>query len=128
MTKPSLDLWLAEARQSPVAHKVGMYLSHNGVVRATARAAVRDGLDLPEVTGMVFSWDKKAVEEAVKAAEAMEGIFFVRVWLNEGTLAVGDDIMQVLIGGDIRPRTVAALETLVGRLKETCVTETELAE
>ena len=128
MTKPSLDLWLAEARQSPDAHKVGMYLSHNGVVRATARAAVRDGLDLPEVTGMVFSWDKKAVEEAVKAAEAMEGIFFVRVWLNEGTLAVGDDIMQVLIGGDIRPRTVAALETLVGRLKETCVTETELAE
>ena len=128
MMRPSLDQWLAEAKQSPDAHKVGMYLSHNGVVRATARAAVRDGLDAPSVTGMVFSWDKTAVDAAVRAAEEMDGIFFVRVWLNEGTLKVGDDIMQVLIGGDIRPRTVAALEALVGRLKETCVTETELAE
>ena len=128
MTKPSLDIWLSEAKQSPNAHKVGMYLSHNGVVRATARAAVRDGQDVPNVTGMVFSWDKAAVDAAVKDAEAMEGIFFVRVWLNEGTLKVGDDIMQVLIGGDIRPHTVAALEVLIGRLKETCVTETELAE
>ena len=56
----------------------------------------------------------------------LEGIYYVRVWLNEGRLRVGDDLMYVLIGGDIRPRVVAALEFLVGRLKDECVTETEL--
>lgn len=128
MTKPSLDQWLQEAKESPDAGKVGMYLSHNGVVRATARAAVREGQEVPPVTGMHFSWDAEAVQAAVDAVKAMEGVFYVRVWLNEGFLRVGDDIMQVLVGGDIRPRTVAALEALLGGLKGHCVRETELAE
>jgi hypothetical protein len=34
--------------------------------------------------------------------------------------------MKVLIGADIRPHAVAALETLVGRIKKECVTEREL--
>ena len=51
--------------------------------------------------------------------------YYVRVWLNEGELSVGDDIMYILIGGDIRPHTVDALQYLVGRIKTECVTETE---
>ena len=39
---------------------------------------------------------------------------------------MGDDIMYVLIGGDIRPRVVDALHDLVGRIKNECVVETEL--
>ena len=58
--------------------------------------------------------------------EFLDGISIVRVWMNEGELRVGDDIMYVLIGGDIRPRVVDALQFLVGTLKEECVTETEL--
>ena len=56
----------------------------------------------------------------------MPGIGYVRVWLNEGELQVGDDIMLVLIGGDIRPHVVDALQFLVGRLKNECVRETEI--
>ena len=41
-------------------------------------------------------------------------------------MAVGDDIMAVLIGGDIRPHVVDALQFLVGTLKKDCVTEREL--
>ena len=33
--------------------------------------------------------------------------------------------MRVLIGGDIRPHVVDALQSLVGRLKSECVTEQE---
>ena len=65
------------------------------------------------------------VEEAVAQTRAMEGIYYVRVWLNEGDLGVGEDIMRVLIGGDIRPHVVDALQSLVGRLKSECVTEQE---
>ena len=56
----------------------------------------------------------------------MPGIYYVRVWLNEGELSVGDELMYVLIGGDIRPRVVDALQFLVEKLKSECVTETEL--
>jgi len=56
----------------------------------------------------------------------MEGILYIKIWLNEGELQVGDDIMYVLIGGDIRPHIVDALQYLVGRIKDECVTETEI--
>lgn len=58
----------------------------------------------------------------------MAGIGYVRVWLNEGYLQVGDDIMYVLLGGDIRPHVTEALSYLVGRIKNECVSEQELTE
>ncbi|MCF0138138.1 MAG: molybdenum cofactor biosynthesis protein MoaE [Oscillospiraceae bacterium] len=124
---PSADQWLREAKASAAAAECGMFLVHNGVVRESARAKVRQGAeDTSPVRGMVFGYDEEKVLAAVRAAEAMEGVGCVRVWLNEGELKVGDDIMYVLVGGDIRPRVIDALQTLVGRLKNECVTETEL--
>ena len=123
---PSVDAWLAEAKADPGAENVGMYLTHNGVVRKTAKAKVRLGVeDTKPVTGLVFSYDEAAVEAAIAEACKLPGIFFIRVWLAEGRLEVGDSIMLVLIGGDIRPHVVDCLQTLVGRIKSECVTETE---
>ena len=125
---PSMDEWLREAKADPSADKVGMYLTHNGVVRGTAKAMVREGAkDTEPVTGMVFSYDKEKVDAAVADTYKLDGIHYVRVWLNEGELKVGDDIMFVLIGGDIRPHVVAGLDYLVGTLKNQCVSETELS-
>jgi len=124
---PSLDQWLKEAKAQVSAPKVGMYLSHNGVVRQSARAAVRQGDEtVAPVTGMLFSYDQTKVDAAIAEAYRLPGIYYIRVWLNEGELTVGDDIMFVLIGGDIRPHVVDALQYLVGRIKNECVTETEL--
>lgn len=125
--KPSVDQWLREAKAHPDAGKVGMYLTHNGVVRSTARTQVRQGdTDAKPVIGMRFSCDEAKAAAAVAEARRMDGVYYVRVWVNEGTLRVGDDIMFVLIGADIRPHAVQALESLVKKLKTECVTETEL--
>ena len=126
---PSMDQWLREAKAHESAPKIGMYLTHNGTVRATAKAAVRQGREnSAPVTGMRFSYDREKVAEAVADARSMEGIYHVRVWLNEGQLRVGADLMYVLIGGDIRPHVTAALDYLVGNLKTHCVTEQEYSE
>ena len=126
---PSMDLWLKEAKAHESAPKIGMYLTHNGVVRQSAKSKVRLGAaDTKPVTGLLFSYDADAVEAAVADAYQLDGIYYIKVWLNEGRLQVGDDIMYVLIGGDIRPRVVDALQYLVGRIKSECVTETELYE
>lgn len=124
---PSVDQWLKEAREDPSWEKVGMYLLHNGTVRKTARAKVRSGQqDAPEVTAMDFSYDEEKLRQAVQQAYAMNGVGYVRVWLNSGRLLPGEDIMYVLVGGDIRPHVIAALEALVGEIKSHCVTEREI--
>ena len=124
---PSIDAWLKEAKAHESAPKIGMYLTHNGTVRQTAKAKVRYGAeDTKEVTGMLFSFDEEKVNAVIADAYRLEGIYYIKVWLNEGELKMGDDIMYVLIGGDIRPRVVDALNYLVGRIKNECVVETEL--
>ena len=124
---PSMDQWLREAKAHESAPKIGMYLTHNGTVRQTAKAAVRYGAeDTRAVTGMIFSYDQQKVDAVLADAHKLEGIYYIRVWLNEGELKMGDDIMYVLIGGDIRPRVVDALHYIVGRIKNECVVETEL--
>ena len=127
---PSLDAWLREAKADPSAAQCGMYLAHNGVVRETPKAEARgiatDGVQPGDKVGrLVFGYDQTKVDAAVAAARELPGIFYVRVWLNEGELSVGDDIMYVLVGGDIRPHVIDALQTLVGTLKNECVTEVE---
>ena len=127
MTRPSLDEWLREAKESPNARENGMYLFHNGVVRAAPKAVVRFGEERKtDVGGMLFSYDREKLAAAIERAKALPGIFYVRVWLNEGTLSVGDDIMLVLVGGDIRPHVIDALQSLVGEIKNECVLEKEL--
>lgn len=124
---PSADTWLREAKALESAGKIGMYLFHNGVVRETARSRVREGnAQAKSVSGMRFTYDEKKVQEAVEETRSLPGIYHVRVWLNHGELKVGDDLMRVLVGGDIRPHVVAALEFLVTDLKTRCVTEEEL--
>lgn len=123
---PSIDQWLKEAKADPSAEKIGMYLVHNGTVRQTAKARVRAGDEgAQNVAGMYFAYDKEKVEAAVAQTYQMPGIYYIRTWLNSGELTVGDDIMVVLIGGDIRPRVVDALQFLVGKIKSDCVVETE---
>ncbi|MDO4436484.1 MAG: molybdenum cofactor biosynthesis protein MoaE [Coriobacteriaceae bacterium] len=128
---PSIDEWLREAKADPVFARCGMYLVHNGTVRETPKAEVRgvstDGVQPGgKVAGMVFSYNESKVAAAVEEARALPGIEYVRVWLNSGELEVGDDIMLVLIGGDIRPRVIDALQQLVSTIKNTCVVEQEI--
>mgnify|MGYP003061611259 CR=1 FL=1 len=56
--EPSIDQWLAEAKQDPNAAQCGMYLTHNGIVRITPKKQVREGVEgLGEVAQVEFSYD-----------------------------------------------------------------------
>ena len=121
--------WLKEAKQELSARNIGMYLIHNGVVRESAKAKVRNNEENTKpVIGMEFSYDKNKLEKAIQKAYTLPGILYIKVWLNEGNLSVGDDIMYVLIGGDIRPHVVDCLQSLVEEIKNECVIEKEIYE
>lgn len=126
-SSPSMDEWLKAAKSDPRASQVGMFLVHNGVVRETAKAKVRLGEEnTAPVKGMVFSYEEAKVNDAIEETYKLKGVYYLRVWLNEGKLEVGDDIMYVLVGGDIRPNVIDALQFLVQKIKTECVTEIEL--
>lgn len=127
--EPSMDQWLAEAKADSSADQCGMYLTHNGVVRITPKAQVREGKEgLGEVVAVDFSYDSAGVEAAVAEALTWPGVHYVKVWLNEGVLSVGESIMYVLIGADIRPHCIDALQNLVGKIKNDLVVEKEIYE
>ena len=118
--RPSVDAWLDELRSGALDSPVGMFLIHNGGVRPTSRAGAK-------VNGMVLAVDRQAERAAVERAQAMPGIAAVRLWINEGLLAVGDDIMVALVAGDIRDNVFAALQSLVAEVKGNVVKEREMA-
>lgn len=133
--EPDINAWLAEAKKDANAPFVGMYLTHNGIVRATPKKAVRadeftDPVSEEEknqrVIAVDFSYDKKGLEQALQDALTWEGIYYVRAWLNTGRVPVGGSLMYVLIGADIRPHAVDALTKLVGHIKNNIVSETEV--
>lgn len=118
-SRPSLDAWLADVKAGPDTAGTGMYLVHNGVVRGTSR-------DGRPVTGMNLRVDRQRLAELLDLARLMEGVTFVKAWVNEGSLGIGDDIMYVLVGGDIRDHVFEALGALVRMIKTEVVTEEEL--
>jgi len=96
-----------------------MYLAHNGVVRGSSR-------DGTPVAGMDLSYDTARLRGAIASIEDKPGVVAVRAWINEGRLAVGDDIMLALVAGDIRENVIGALQELVRQIKTEVVAEREL--
>jgi molybdopterin synthase catalytic subunit len=105
-------------KASPEAAGIGMVLAHQGVVRGASRAG-------EAVHGMHLAVDRQRLAEALAEALAWPGVVAVDGWVNEGDLAVGDDIMKVVVAGDIRENVFGALQRLVGILKSEVVTESE---
>ncbi len=104
----------------PDAGGIGMVLAHQGIVRGTSRAG-------EPVRGMHLHVDRRRFDEALAEALTWPGVVAVDGWVNEGDLKVGDDIMKVVVAGDIRENVIVALQRLVGIIKEDVVTESELS-
>ena len=116
---PQFEGWLDEIKAGSESRRIGMYLMHNGVVRGTAR-------DGTPVTGMDLSYDRPRLGTIITEIQQRPGVVAVKAWINEGHLAVGDDIMRVLVAGDIRENVFGALQELVRLVKTECVKESEI--
>lgn len=134
-SEPNINDWLEEAKRDPQASFIGMYLTHNGIVRATPKKVVRaDEFETPlseeeknrQVVAVDFSYDEEGLQQALTDALTWEGVYYVRAWLNSGRVPVGKSLMYVLIGADIRPHAIDALNKLVGHIKSNLVVETEV--
>ena len=111
---------IAEMKQDPTfAPNVGMILVHNGVVRGWSR---KDGSD---VTQIEISCDRDKASAICREVEKMPGIYKIIMEMRTGRLQPGDDVLFLIVAGDIRENVKPALATLLDRIKAEAVTKKE---
>ena len=113
-----IENWIKEIKKESDPAQLGMILCHNGIVRATTKNGA-------PVRGMRLSYDKAALEAAVKEFRGREGIVDIRAWINEGELKVGDDIMNLCVAGRFRTDIVPVFQELITKIKTQIVREEE---
>ena len=110
---------LAEIKKNPDFDKVGMILCHNGVVRATAR-------DGREVKGLSVTVNHEKLDQIIREQKQKPGIIDIRVNIVEHRdLAVGDDIMHLIVAGDIRENVISVLKDTLDAIKMQVTSKTE---
>jgi molybdopterin synthase catalytic subunit len=108
-------------KKHPDFRKAGMVLCHNGVVRETPASG--GGL----VDHLVVSVDHKRLAEVVARHKKMPGIIEILAEIAEGRkLSVGDDIMMLVVAGDVRTNVIPVMTSLINDIKATVTGKTEV--
>ena len=105
-----MNALIAAIKRRPDYHKVGMILCHNGVVRGSSR----DGSPVSTVTVRA---DRAAIDRVVAEQRKRPGIVEILVEVNEGDLRVGDDLLAILVAGDIREHVIPVLTDTLNLIK-----------
>jgi len=121
-TAMDITATIAHLKQEPdFSERVGMILVHNGVVRGWSR---RDG---GTVAAVDVEPDLQKIEALRREYEQKPGIYRVLVEAKAGRLAPGDDLLFILVAGDIRENVKPVLAELLDRVKAEAVRKTERA-
>lgn len=105
-------------KSHPDYAKVGMILCHNGVVRGTSR-------DGRPVSGLTVTVDRDALEDILVQQKQRPGIVDILVEILEGSLKVGDDVMYIVVAGDLRGHVIPVFEDTLNEIKRRVTIKTE---
>lgn len=115
-----INEFIEKIKQHPDYGKVGMILCHNGVVRNVSR-------DGRKVSGLRVCVDHEKLARIVAEHKKRPGIIEILVEIVENKdLKVGDDIMYLVVAGDIRENVISALEDALNAIKSTVTHKTEV--
>ncbi len=115
------DRLLEMIRRHPEAHRIGMVASHLGIVRGHSR-------DGRIVTAVEVNYDMNALDNIIKDIKKMPGIIEAMVEVKTGLLNVGDEVMYLAVGGDIRENVFPALIKGVDMIKKNAARKREIYE
>lgn len=114
---------IAELKQRPdFADNVGMILIHNGVVRNWSRA------QKGEVSWLEVTADKDKVESLRQEYLKREGIYDIIVETHSGRFKPGDDLLFIVVAGDIRENIKPVLSEMLDRVKAEAISKKEVFE
>ncbi len=99
---------------------VGMILIHNGVVRNWSRG------DKSSVKELQVIPDYEMIEHIRQEFLQSPGIFDIVIKANSGTFKPGDDLLFIIVAGDIRENIKPVLSDLLDRVKAEAMTKKEI--
>jgi molybdopterin synthase catalytic subunit len=115
----NLNELINQIKRRPDYAKVGMILCHNGVVRGTSRNGRK-------VDGLRVSVDRDQLKKVIRVHKERPGIVDILVEINAGRdLKVGDDVMLLVVAGDIRENVTTTLRDALNAIKSTVTHKTE---
>jgi len=118
----TLQGMIERIKQHPDFSTAGMILCHNGVVRATSR-------DGRAVTGLSVKVDHDRLKALIDECKKRPGIVDVLIEIAEGRyLEIGEDVMYIVIAGDVRENVIRALEDVLNNVKRLATSKTEFYE
>ena len=115
------DKLLEKIRLHPDFKKIGMIASHLGIVRGHSR-------DGRKVVGVEVTYNMDVLEDIIAKIKAMPGIVEALVEVKPGSLKVGDEVMYLAVGGDIRENVFPALIKGVEMIKKDAGNKREIYE
>jgi len=102
--------------------KAGMILCHNGVVRETSREGRK-------VIGLKVHVDHEKLDRIVSENKNRPGIVEILIEIAEDKmLSIGDDVMVLVVAGDIRQHVISALDDTLNAIKTIATKKTEYYE
>jgi molybdopterin synthase catalytic subunit len=114
---------IAEMKKEPLfTQNVGMILVHNGVVRAWSRK------DKAQVQAIEVTPDFEKIEEIRKEFEQKPGIYKIIIEAKKGTLKPGDDLLFIIVAGDIREHVKPVLAEVLDKVKKEAVSKKEVVD
>ena len=106
-------------KKHPDYQKAGMILSHNGIVRGTSRNGRK-------VSGLTISVDYNKLRHVIETYKQRPGIIEILVEIADNRqLNVGDDVMLLVVAGDIRENVIAVLNDTLNAIKTSVTSKTE---
>lgn len=115
----NLQELIDKIKQHPDYYKAGMILCHNGVVRATSR-------DDKSVSGLTVEVDQNRLKQIVAENKRRPGIIEILVEIfDDRELSVGDDVMFLVVAGDIRENVIETLSVTLNAIKKTVTRKSE---
>lgn len=106
-----LTTLIETVKSRPDYAQVGMILCHNGIVRGTSR-------DGRPVSGLTLAVDHEALDAILSEQRQRSGIVEILVEIREGPLKVGDDVMFIVVAGDLRDHVIPVLEDTLNAIKK----------
>jgi molybdopterin synthase catalytic subunit len=115
----NIESMIQQIKSHPDYPEAGMILCHNGVVRATSREG-------EAVTGLELTVDHQRLEEILAQQKKSPGIIDILVHIEEGRpLLVGEDVMYLVVAGDIRENVLACLTRTLNLIKSEVTQKTQ---
>lgn len=110
---------IEKIKKHPDYHQAGMILCHNGVVRNTSRNG-------RTVSGLTITVDHEKLRQVIEENKTKQGIIEILVEIAENrNLSVGDDVMFIVVAGDIRERVISVMSNTLDAIKRTVTKKTE---